>query len=167
MYINLQICNRNASQRYFSSVIQKTQHNSNNRKPLHDKEKTASIRTRSPSQCKYTHARCKPVRKAIIPKKMSREKISFTLLVLKVSGSFRDRQWLDSLISVSFQILDFSIDSSANLGFDSPRLLVSPFYQMLGHKLVKKKLIQKCFQNILSSYLGKRENVFKTFYQLI
>lgn len=52
-----------------------------------------------------------------------------TLVVLKLSGSLKDRHCACSLISVSFQIFDLSSDSSVTLDFTSITLPVSPFWE--------------------------------------
>ena len=48
-------------------------------------------------------------------------------MAVKLSGSLRERHCDGSFISVNFQILDFSIDSSWILGFTSTKLRLSLF----------------------------------------
>lgn len=58
----------------------------------------------------------------------------FTLIAVKLSGSLKERHCDGSLISVSFQILDFSNDSSAIRGFKSTTLRLSLFCRVKTKK---------------------------------
>uniref|UniRef100_A0A2P2LW39 Uncharacterized protein n=1 Tax=Rhizophora mucronata TaxID=61149 RepID=A0A2P2LW39_RHIMU len=62
-------------------------------------------------------------------------------MAVKVSGSLREWHCDGSLISVNFQILDFSTDSSAILGFTSAKLRLSLLIPTMGATVAARSAI--------------------------